>query len=89
MLDYTDKIANFNMIVGNKNEDIAYNFLSKAGWDEEKAVNLFYEENQKTAVFLNKYMKSKERKQKMKPKNINTYPEYKIDSINGIFNSNF
>jgi len=87
MLDYTDKIANFNMIVGNKNEDIAYNFLSKAGWDEEKAVNLFYEENQKTAVFLNKYMKSKERKQKMKPKNINTYPEYKIDSINGIFNS--
>ena len=41
MLDYTDKIANFNMIVGNKNEDIAYNFLSKAGWDEEKAVNLF------------------------------------------------
>ena len=87
MIDYTEKIANFNTIVGNKNEDIAYNFLSKAGWDEEKAVNLFNEENQKTAAFLTKYIKSKDRKQKMKPKQINTYPEYKIDSINGIFNS--
>ena len=87
MIDYTEKIANFNMIVGNKNEDIAYNFLTKAGWDEEKAANLFNEENKKTVAFLTRYMKSKERKQKMKPKQINTYPEYKIDSINGIFNS--
>jgi len=87
MIDYTEKIANFNMIVGNKNEDIAYNFLTKAGWDEEKAANLFNEENKKTVAFLTRYMKSKERKQKMKPKQINTYPEYKIDSINGLFNS--
>jgi hypothetical protein len=72
------------MIVGNKNEDIAYNFLTKAGWDEEKAAYLFNEENKKTVAFLTKYMKSKERKQKMKPKQINTYPEYKIDSINSI-----
>ena len=87
MIYYTEKIANFNMIVGNKNEDIAYNFLTKAGWDEEKAANLFNEENKKTVAFLTRYMKSKERKQKMKPKNINSYEEYKLDSIDSIFNS--
>ena len=87
MIDYTEKIANFNLIVGNKNEDIAYNYLSKTGWDENKAANLFIEENKKLDIALNKYMKSKERKQKMKPKHINNYPEYKIDSINSIFNS--
>ena len=32
-------------------------------------------------------MKYKERKQKMKPKHINKYPEYNIDSINSILNS--
>ena len=87
MIDYTEKIANFNLIVGNKNEDIAYNYLSKTGWDENKAANLFNEENKKLDIALTKYMKNKERKQKMKPKHINNYPEYKIDSINSIFNS--
>ena len=87
MIDYTEKIANFNLLVGNKNEDIAYNYLSKTGWDENKAANLFNEENKKLDIALTKYMKNKERKQKMKPKQINNYPEYKIDSINSIFNS--
>ena len=87
MIDYTEKIANFNLMVGNKNEDIAYSYLSKTGWDENKAANLFNEENKKLDVALTKYMKSKERKQKMKPKHINNYPEYKLDSINSIFNS--
>ena len=87
MLNYAEKIANFNLIVGNQNEDIAYNYLSKTGWDENKAANLFNEENKKLDIALAKYMKNKERKQKMKPKHINKYPEYNIDSINSIFNS--
>ena len=87
MIDYTEKIANFNLIVGNKNEDLAYEYLSKTGWDEEKAAKLFNEENKKLDIALSKYMKSKERKQKMKPKNINSYEEYKLDSIDSIFNS--
>ena len=87
MIDYTEKIANFNLIVGNKNEDLAYDYLSKTGWDEEKAAKLFNEENKKLDIALSKYMKSKERKQKMKPKNINSYEEYKLDSIDSIFNS--
>ena len=36
MINYAEKIANFNLIVGNKSEDIAYNYLSKTGWDENK-----------------------------------------------------
>ena len=87
LIDYTEKIANFNLIVGNKNEDLAYDYLSKTGWDEEKAAKLFNEENKKLDIALSKYMKSKERKQKMKPKNINSYEEYKLDSIDSIFNS--
>ena len=87
MINYAEKIANFNLIVGNQNEDIAYNYLSKTGWDENKAANLFNEENKKLDIALAKYMKNKERKQKMKPKHINKYPEYNIDSINSIFNS--
>ena len=87
MINYAEKIANFNLIVGNQNEDIAYTYLSKTGWDENKAANLFTEENKKLDKALSIYMKNKERKQKMRPKQINNYPEYKIDSINGIFNS--
>ena len=87
MINYAEKIANFNLIVGNQNEDIAYTYLSKAEWDENKAANLFNEENKKASKALSKYIKNKERKQKMKPKHINTYPEYNIDSINGIINS--
>ena len=87
MINYAEKIANFNLIVGNKSEDIAYNYLSKTGWDENKAANLFNEENKKIDLALTKFMKYKERKQKMKPKHINKYPEYNIDSINSILNS--
>ena len=87
MINYAEKIANFNLIVGNQNEDIAYTYLSKTGWDENKAANLFTEENKKLDKALSIYMKNKERKQKMRPKQINNYPEYKIDSINSIFNS--
>ena len=87
MINYAEKIANFNLIVGNQSEDIAYTYLSKTGWDENKAANLFTEENKKLDKALSIYMKNKERKQKMRPKQINNYPEYKIDSINSIFNS--
>ena len=87
MINYAEKIANFNLIVGNKSEDIAYNYLSKTGWDENKAANLFNEESKKIDLALTKFTKYKERKQKMKPKHINKYPEYNIDSINSILNS--
>ena len=33
-IDYTEKIRNFQAIVDNYNEEIAFNYLSKANWDE-------------------------------------------------------
>ena len=65
-INYAEKILNFNLIVGNQNEDIAYTYLSKTGWDENKAANLFTEENKKLDKALSIYMKNKERKQKIK-----------------------
>ena len=86
-INYAEKISNFNLMVNNHNEDIAYKYLSQAGWDETQAAKIFNEEIKKMEQTLSKYLHSKERKEKMKPKHINNYPEYKIDSINSIFNS--
>jgi hypothetical protein len=33
-IDYTEKIRNFQAMVDNYNEEIAYNYLSKSEWDE-------------------------------------------------------
>ena len=85
-INYAEKVLNFNLIVGNQNEEIAYKYLSKAFWDEAKAAQLFNEDTKKMEESLSKYIQMKERKQKMKPKHISNYPEYKIDSINNIFN---
>ena len=85
-INYAEKISNFNLMVNNHNEDIAYKYLSQAGWDETQAAKIFNEEIKKMEQTLSKYLHSKERKEKMKPKHINNYPEYKIDSINGILN---
>ncbi len=39
-VDYTEKIRTFQAMVDNYNEEIAFNYLSKANWDE--AVNKYY-----------------------------------------------
>ena len=44
-IDYTEKIATFNLLVGNTNEEIAYNYLSMANWDETQAAILYNQEN--------------------------------------------
>ena len=59
IIDYTDKIRNFQAIVDNYNEEIAFNYLTKADWDEsvnklkifflnflifQKAAQLFFNE---------------------------------------------
>ena len=85
-INYAEKIANFNLIVGNQNEDLAYKYLYKTGWDETKAVELYNNDSKKMMDHLTKHLQMKERKEKMRPKNIKYYPEYKIDSINNIFN---
>lgn len=85
-INYAEKVLNFNLIVGNQNEEIAYKYLSQTNWDETKAAQLFNEDSKKIEENISKYLYMKERKQKMKPKHINNYPEYKIDSINSIFN---
>ena len=36
------KISNFNKIVGNKNEDIAIEFLELTNWDENEAAKLYF-----------------------------------------------
>ena len=40
-IDFSQKILNFNITVGNKNEDLAIEFLSLANWDETQAVKLY------------------------------------------------
>ena len=85
-INYAEKVSNFNLITGNQDQEIAYKYLSQNGWDETAAVQIF---NQETKILEQKIMRilqSQERKNKMKPKHINIYPEYKIDSINSIFN---
>ena len=44
-IDYTEKIATFNLLVGNNNEEIAFNYLSLTNWDETKAAMLYNQEN--------------------------------------------
>jgi len=85
-INYSGKIKNFLLKIGSQNQDIAYEYLAKSQWDEEKAFIKYQEDTIKMNKYLSRYMKLKERKQKMKPKNINTYPTYEISSINSIFN---
>ena len=44
-IDYTEKIATFNLLVGNENEEIAFNYLTLTNWDETKAAMLYNKEN--------------------------------------------
>ena len=46
-INYAEKILNFNLIVGEQSEDIAYKYLSQCDWDETKAAQLFNEEKKK------------------------------------------
>ena len=85
-INYTEKILTFNLLVGNQDQDIALKYLSQAGWDETMAAKIYNEESKKMEQQLSKYIKLNERKEKMKPRHINSYPEYKIDSINSILN---
>ena len=85
-INYAEKILNFNLIVGEQSEDIAYKYLSQCDWDETKAAQLFNEDNKKMEKAIARYLQLHERKQKMKPKYIDKYQEYKIDSINSIIN---
>ena len=85
-INYAEKILNFNLIVGNQSEDIAYKYLSQNNWDESKAAQIFNEDIKKMEESLSRYLHLKERKLKMQPKHIDIYPVYKIDSINSIIN---
>ena len=44
-INYAEKIANFNLLVGNDNDDIACNYLTITNWDESKAALLYNQEN--------------------------------------------
>ncbi len=44
-IDYTEKIATFNLLVGNNNEEIALNYLTLTNWDETKAAMIYNKEN--------------------------------------------
>ena len=44
-IDYTEKIATFNLLVGNKNEEVALNYLTLTNWDETKAAMMYNQEN--------------------------------------------
>ena len=85
-INYAEKISNFILIVGEQNQDIAYKYLSQCGWDETKAAQLFNEDSKKMEKSISRYLQLQERKQKMKPKYIEKYQEYKIDSINSVIN---
>ena len=44
-INYSEKIATFNLLVGNTNDDIALNYLTLTEWDETKAAMLYNQEN--------------------------------------------
>ena len=44
-IDYSRKIATFNLLVGNINDEIALNYLTISNWDETKAAILYNKEN--------------------------------------------
>ena len=44
-IDYATKIATFNLLVNNNNDDIAVNYLTLAKWDETQAAILYNKEN--------------------------------------------
>ena len=44
-IDYTQKILTFNLLVGNNDQEIAYNYLKRTNWDENKAAILYNQEN--------------------------------------------
>ena len=52
-IDYTEKIATFNLLVGNNNEEIALNYLTLTNWDETKAAILYNQENKGPEAKLN------------------------------------
>ena len=52
-IDYTEKIATFNLLVGNNNEEIALNYLTITNWDETKAAMLYNQENKGPGAKLN------------------------------------
>ena len=52
-IDYTEKIATFNLLVGNNNEEIALNYLTLTNWDETKAAMLYNQENKGPEAKLN------------------------------------
>ena len=85
-INYAEKVANFNIITGNKDQEIAYKYLSQNNWDETIAIQQFNEDTKILEEKMIRILKMKERKNKMKPKDINSYPIYKIDSINSILN---
>ena len=85
-INYAEKVANFNIITGNKDQEIAYKYLSQNNWDETIAIQQFNEDTKILEEKMIRILKMRERKNKMKPKDINSYPIYKIDSINSIFN---
>ena len=44
-IDYATKIATFNLLVNNDNDDIAVNYLTLTNWDENEAAILYNKEN--------------------------------------------
>ena len=64
-INYAEKISTFNLLVGNQNEDIAFKYLSRTGWDETKAAQIYNEEAKKMEQALAKYLQLKERRQKI------------------------
>ena len=52
-IDYTQKILTFNLLVGNNDQEIAYNYLKRTNWDENKAAILYNQENTGSQASMN------------------------------------
>ena len=48
-----EKILNFNIIVGNQNNNVANEFLSLANWNVSEAVNLYLYSMSDSNIFKN------------------------------------
>ena len=81
-IDYTEKIATFNLLVGNTNEEIALNYLTITNWDEHKVAILYNQEHKSSQ---SKHQPSV----KIPPSYHNTSSKTKNNKNNSNYNYNY
>ena len=80
-IDYTEKIATFNLLVGNNNEEVALNYLTLANWDETKAAMLYNQENKGAEAKLQSNINAPINQNNPIKNNIDNFKDNDIDNF--------